>query len=166
MSNCDSDGEGIDSGGDGGNNGETKMKESTMSDYEAEVIKAEYSEGAEWEFRADVRIRLHNPEGDDVIVRRTYQARPKFDGVTGKEDQVHEYAGYWWPEAKEQEGDGVFFDHRIEWTPSADLNDDESLLEECVYSATFDPQEEVKCLKENCSERFGERLSGAGNGGD
>lgn len=167
MENHDSNVGGIDSSRNSGNdNGETEMmEEPTMSDYGAEVIRAEYNEVIEWEFRAGVRIRLRNPEGDDVIAVRRYQARPKFDDLTRNEGQVHEYAGHWWPEAKEQEGDGVFFDHMIEWTPR-DLNDDEALLDECVYSATLDPQAEIEGLEENCSQRIVNRLSGAENGGN
>jgi hypothetical protein len=137
-----------------------------MSDPEsptAEVVKADYSEGGEFEFRADVRVRLHNPDGNDVMVLRTYQARPKYDDLVRNEDHIHMHADYWWPNSYPSKGDSPFADQRHGWKPGADLNDDDALLEECIKSATFDPTAELDSLAHR-DDRLRKKLKeGEGN---
>lgn len=130
-----------------------------MSDHSAEVLKSDVSEGREWEFVAKVRVRLHNPDGDDVVVLCTYQARPKFDDLTDQENAVHETRKYWWPDSYPKEGDSAFFDSMATWDPGADLDDDEALLEECVeHNATHDPTAVFDMLLNlNNSDRRGNR---------
>jgi len=130
-----------------------------MTDHEAEVVKAEYSETDEWGFRADVRVRLHNPDGSDVVAVRTYKARPKFDDLVSNEDHVHAYVAYWWPDSYPAEGDGPFHDANLDWKPAADLDDDDALLEECVEeNATFDPHAQLDGLAYNAFEDRREKL--------
>ena len=130
-----------------------------MTDHKAEVIEAEYSETDEWGFRADVRVKLHNPSGTDVVAARTYKARPKYDGLVSNENHIHEHVAYWWPDAHPAEEDGPFDDADADWKPVADLNDDDALLEECVEeNATFDPHAELDSLAFNASKRRQEKL--------
>jgi hypothetical protein len=114
---------------------------------EAEITKADYSEGGEFEFVADVRVHLHNPDGKDVAVLRTYKARPKHDGLVASEDHVHEHVDYWWTDDYPANGDHPFADAGTDWPPNADLEDNDALLKECVESATFDPVAELDGLK-------------------
>lgn len=117
------------------------------TEYKAEVTKAEYRETDDWEFVANVRVNLHNPEGADVAVTRTYKARPRYDDLVHNEDHVHEFAAYWWPDAYPANGDSPFTDASHDWEPVADLSDDDALLEECIENATFDPHAELNSLK-------------------
>jgi hypothetical protein len=126
----------------------------------AEVLNADYREGDEFEFRADVRVRLHNPDGSDVIAVRTYKARPKFDDLVWNEDHVHEFVAYWWPKSYPSQGDKPFTDKSDYWPPAADLNDD-ALLEECVESATYDAAAELDGLKSR-RDRLRRKLEGGG----
>ena len=126
--------------------------------YEAEVTEAEYSEGEEFEFRADVRVLLHNPDGSDVVAVRTYKARPKYDGLVSNESHVQEYVAYWWPDAYPAEGDRPFHDASDAWKPVADLNDDDALLKECVeHNATYDPNAELDSIASAVHERTFQR---------
>lgn len=112
-----------------------------------ELTRAEYTDGREWEFVADVRATLHNPDGEDVGVLFTYKARPKHDGLTDREDYVQEDVGYWWPDARPADGDGPFYDTFVAWPPNADLDDDDALLEECKETATHDAAATLDMLK-------------------
>lgn len=129
------------------------------TEYEAEIKKAEYSEGQEYEFVADIRVHLHNPDGEDVLVVRTYQARPKYDDLVSAENHVHEHAAYWWPDAVPANGDSSFASADHDWPPAADLDDDDALLEECIESATYDPVAEIDGLKFR-NERIQQKLTG------
>lgn len=127
---------------------------------EAEVVEAEYRESDEFEFRADIRVRLHNPDGRDVIAVRTYKARPKHDELVSDEDRVQEFTAYWWPDAFPSDGDSSFADADADWEPVAELNDDEALLEECVENATYDAAAELDGLKDR-SDRIRQKLDSA-----
>jgi hypothetical protein len=126
---------------DAGTTDETNSESPTV-----EVTKADYRESDEFEFRAGVRTRLHNPDGSDVVTVRTYKARPKFDDLVSDEDHIHEFVAYWWPDSYPSQGDSPFTDSSHDWEPGADLNDDDALLEECIDSATYDPAAELDSL--------------------
>lgn len=134
----------------------------TTDDAQAELLSKKLIDNHEWEFDARVRVRLHNPDGEDVIVLRTYQARPKFDDLTSDPEKVHEYAGYWWPDSYSSEGDGPFTDALVDWEPAADLEDDDALLAECVEeNALYDPAAELDALRHNLGQtrrRLADRL--------
>jgi len=123
-------------------------REGSSSTPTAEVVKADYREGDEFEFRADVRTEIYNPEGSDVVTIRTYTARPKFDDLVSNEDHVHEFVAYWWPNSYPSQGDSPITDQSHDWKPGADLHDDDALLEQCVESATYDPAAELDSLKD------------------
>jgi len=125
-----------------------------------ELVKADSREGDEFEFRADVRTRIHNPDGSDVVSVRTYKACPKFDDLVSNEAHVHEFVNYWWPNSYPSQGDNPFTDAGHDWRPGADLNDDDALLQECVESATYDPAAELEGLKGR-SDRVRRTLEGA-----
>lgn len=127
------------------------------AEYRVEIIKAEYSEGVEFNFRADIRVKLYNPHGENVIVYRTYHAGPKYDDIVRNEEHIYSHADYWWPNAKPTNGDIPFFDQNYDWRPGIDLDDYDALLEECIKNATIDPQLEIEILK-NQSDRFQQRL--------
>lgn len=129
-----------------------------MTDHSAELIKSEYSETDEWEFRAEVRVRLHNPDGKDVVAVRTYKARPKYDDLVSNEAHVQEHTAYWWPDSYPANGDSPFTDASTDWEPSADLSDDDALLEECVEAATYDAGAELDSLAANGPDRRRETL--------
>lgn len=109
--------------------------------YGAEVTRESVDEGREWEFVADVRVLISNPDGSDVVAMHTYKARPKFDDLTSQPEAVHQTTKYWWPDSYPAQGDSAFYDSMSEWEPVADIEDDDALLEECRdENATFDPQ--------------------------
>jgi hypothetical protein len=129
-----------------------------MSEQKAEVLKAEYREAHEFEFLANVRVRLYNPNGKDVIAFRTYQARPKYDGLLEHEDHVYVDVEYRWPEVHPSQG-GPFWDAYDHWEPSADLNDDDALLKELVEEhATLDPIAELDAIAYSASEQIETKL--------
>lgn len=111
----------------------------------AEVVKAECSESREWGFVADIRIRLRNPDGKDVVALRTYKTQPKHDGLVGAEQDVHEDTKYWWPDAYPANGDTPFASQSSNWRPNSEGED--ALLQECVEIATHDPEIELQTLK-------------------
>lgn len=113
-----------------------------MAETEIEVTKAEYRETDEWEFRADVRTKLHNPSGSDIVVLRSYKYGPKYDDLVRKENHVHEHVEYWWPNSYPSQGDSCFFDTLTDWEVT-DFEDDDDLLNKCVEMATIDPPADV-----------------------
>jgi curved DNA-binding protein CbpA len=125
----------------------------------AELVKSDYSEGDEFEFRADIRVRIHNPDGLNVVAVRTYKARPRADDLVSNEDHVHEFAAYWWPNSYPRDGDRPFTDASHDWKPSSDLNDDDALFEECVEIATYDAAAELDSLKSR-SDRWRRKIEG------
>lgn len=127
------------------------------AEYRAEIINAEYTEGEEFDFRAYIWVKLHNPHGKDVSVIRTYQADPKYDDLVKKEEYVHSYAEYWWPDAVPANGDAPFTDQRYAWRLRIDIDDHDALLEACIENATLDAEIEIENLK-NRKDRFRERL--------
>lgn len=126
-----------------------------MTDYDIEVTKAEYREENEWEFVADVRTRIHNPDGSDVVTLRSFKARPKYDDLVHKEDHVHEHTEYWWPNSYPSQGDSPFKDSGVSF--EADLSDDDELLEECIEAATLDPAAELDAIAYD-NERWAKKL--------
>ena len=112
----------------------------------AEVKKTEVGETSEWGFYADVRVRISNPDGKDVVSLRTYKARPMHDDLVSDEDAVQESIAYWWPDDYPSQGDSPFADGGADWQPVAGLDDDDALLDECVESATYDPAAELDAL--------------------
>jgi len=111
-----------------------------------DVTKSEYDDSREWGFRADIRVRITNPDGDDVVAVRTYKARPKPDDLVADEDHVHEFTAYWETDAYPANGDSPFSDSNHNWEPVADINDDEAIFEECLEAATVDAQAELDSL--------------------
>jgi hypothetical protein len=111
-----------------------------------DVTKSEYDDSREWEFHADIRVRITNPDGDDVVAVRTYKARPKFDDLVADEDHVHEFTAYWETGSYPANGDSPFSDSDHDWEPSADIAADEALFEECLEAATLDAQVELDVL--------------------
>lgn len=118
-----------------------------INDCEHEVVREDPpEEGHEWEFVARVRIKLSHPELRDIVVSRSYKARPKFDDITHTPEKVHEHTDYWWADAIPSQGDGTFGDASADWKPNADLDDDKALWSECRYSATYDPAAELESI--------------------
>jgi uncharacterized protein YcgI (DUF1989 family) len=113
-----------------------------------DVTQSEYDDSHEWGFRADIRVRITNPDGDDVIAVRTYKARPKFDDLVADEDHVFEHTDYWETNAYPANGDRPFSDSTHDWEPVADIIDDEALFEECLEAATLDAQAELESLSQ------------------
>jgi len=111
-----------------------------------EVTRSEYDDSREWGFRADIHVRITNPDGNDVVGVRTYKARPKFDDLVSDEDHIHEFTAYWETDAYASNGDSPFTDASVDWEPVADINDDEALFEECLKAATVDAQAELDAL--------------------
>jgi hypothetical protein len=122
-----------------------------------ETHKKEYTETDEWSFYADVRVRLHNPEGSDVVLLCTYTAQPRDDSLTSKPDEVHETIQYWWPNSYPANGDSPFTDSNRVWKPATDLDDHDELLDECLFSATYDPEATLDSLTHN-NPRIAEKL--------
>jgi len=108
-----------------------------------DVLSVEQSDSLEWDFRADIRVRINNPDGDDVIALRTYKARPKYADLVADDKAVHEHTAYWAPDAYPANGDRPFASSSHNWRPNADLDDDEALIEECRSAATVDAQAEL-----------------------
>lgn len=128
-----------------------------------ELINSGQYEEAEWEFVATTRARLHNPNGDDVIAIRTFKAGPKFDDLTDAEDAVHEHTNYWWPDAYPGQGDGPFTDSDAMWEPACDIDDHDTLFDECVESAVHDPTAVLDMLQHRTRNlRAGNRLNSQG----
>lgn len=115
--------------------------------YTAEIIKAEYTEGSEFEFRANIRVKIHNPHGEDVSVYWTYLAGPKYDDLVKNEGHVQRHGEYWWPDAIPANGDNPLTDQQNDWRPNADLDDHDALLEECKINATLEPEVQIEFLK-------------------
>jgi len=110
------------------------------------VIESEYDETLEWGFRADIRVRITNPTGDDVVAVRTFKARPKYDDLTGDPDHIHEFIAYCEPDAYPANGDQPFTTASTDWKPGADIDDDEALFKMCLTAATMDAQAELDSL--------------------
>lgn len=105
----------------------------------AEILDVDRRDSDEWEFDAHIRVRVDNPLGDDVVLTHTFRARPEYDDITSKEDEIHQYTAFWDPDARPGQGDGPFTGTDVEWRPAADLDDDEELLEECKDAAVANP---------------------------
>lgn len=117
-----------------------------MNEYKAELLESEYRESDEWQFRADIRVRLHNPNGSDVIAVRTCKARPKYNDLVDNGSFAYEHTAYWWPESYPSQGDSPFATFSTSWRPASDIDDDDALMDECLDSATHDPEAEIDSL--------------------
>lgn len=126
----------------------------------ADVLDTKVAETDEWAFHASIRVRLRNPDGDDVVALKKYRARPKYDDLTSAPDKVHESTTYWWTDAYPANGDGPFWDASHEWESVADLSDGNALLDECLENATFDPRAELDTLVHNAPDRIATQLQG------
>jgi len=111
-----------------------------------DVTQSDYSDSREWEFRADIRVRINNPDGDDVVAVRTYKARPKHDDLVSAENHVYEHTNSWATDAYPANGDSPFSESSHSWNPVADLKDDDALFEECLEAATLDAEAELEAL--------------------
>jgi hypothetical protein len=112
-----------------------------------ELKKAEYGENGGWEFVADVRVRLHNPAGEDVVALHTYQFGPKHDDLVSDEHAVHQETRWWFSSDRPADGDGPFRQQTpLCWGHFEDPDHD-ALLDECVeYNALHDPQAVLETL--------------------
>jgi len=129
------------------------MTQNTTDDTTGEptfdLRKAEFNETDEWAFVADVRVRLHNPDGEDVVVLHTYKYGPKHDDLVGGEQAVHQIAEYWFADDRSADGDRPFSTQTLSWGEFDDPDHD-ALLDECVeHSALYDPEATLDALRHN-----------------
>jgi len=114
-----------------------------------ELKKAEFRETDEWEFVADVRVRLHNPAGEDVAALHTYKYGPKHDRLVNDEQAVHQTTDWWFSTDRPADGDSPVWDQILSWG-SFDDPDYDALLDECVeHNALYDPVATLDTLRHN-----------------
>jgi len=114
-----------------------------------DLRKAEFNETDEWAFVADVRVRLHNPDGEDVSVLHTYKYGPQYDDLVSDEQAVHQTTKYWFADDRPADGDGPFWTQRLSWGKFDDPNHD-ALLDECVeHNALHDAVATLDALRDN-----------------
>jgi hypothetical protein len=126
--------------------------------------KAEFSETDEWAFVADVRVRLHNPDSEDVSVLHEYQFGPKHDDLVSDERAVHQSTKYWFVDDRPADGDRPFWTQTLSWGEFDDP-DYGSLLDECVeHNALHDPEATLDALRHNVRDhsRAEDRLTEGG----
>lgn len=122
--------------------------------YGAEIERKEVGETNEWGFKATVWTLLENPNGENVIARSSYSARPKREDITKHEGVVHQYRRYYWV----SDDSSYFGDWSRKWTPVSDIDDDDELLAECVKNATRDPEAQIKGVgdqSDDAAQRLG-----------
>jgi len=125
-----------------------------------ELKKAEYDESDGWGFVADVRVGLHNPDGEDVGILHTYKHGPKHDDMVSDEQAVHQTTRWWFSGDRPADGDGPFYEQSHSWGHFEDPDHD-ALLEECVNdNALYDPEMELDALRQNVFGRAKRRLTG------
>jgi len=128
---------------------QTQTDDATDDAPSFELKKAEYEESDGWEFVADVRVGLHNPEGEDVGVLHTYQFGPKHDDMVSDEQAVHQTTRWWFSGDRPADGDLPFHEQSYSWGHFEDPDHD-ALLDECVNdNALHDPEVELDALQQN-----------------
>lgn len=114
-----------------------------------ELVRGEFDETHSWEFMADVRVRLHNPRGEDVAALHTYRFGPKHDRLVADDQAVHQTTRWWFSTDRPADGDRPFWDQALSWGYFEDPDHDE-LLEECVNEdALYDPEASLDALQQN-----------------
>lgn len=100
-----------------------------------EVTRKECRETDEWGFRADITVRINNPDGEDIVAVRTYKAHPKHDDLVDDDELVYESNEYWNADGQIDEERSIT-DMNASWPPVADIDDDAALMQECGETAT------------------------------
>jgi len=120
-----------------------------------DLRKAEFNETDEWAFVADVRARLHNPDGEDVAVLHTYKYGPKHDDLVSDEQAIHQTTKYWFRSDRPADGDRPFSTQSLSWGEFDDPDHD-ALLDECVeHNALHDPEATLDALRHNFRDNSG-----------
>jgi len=115
-----------------------------------ELKKAEFHETDEWEFVADVRVRLHNPDGEDVAALHTYRFGPKHADLVSNERAVHQETRWWFSTDRPADGDRPFRQQTPLCWGHFDDPDYDALLDECVeHNALHDPRAVLETLRHN-----------------
>lgn len=99
----------------------------------------------EWEWTAEIRVRIEHPELRDIVAIKSYRARPKFDDITSEPGHVHEHVKYWFADDYPSQGDTPFKSASHSWDVDY-VDDDAALFGGAKAAATADPQAELEML--------------------
>jgi len=119
------------------------LKYNTAGDPRAEIEDVEIMADVEWRTVVALKVRLHNPDGNDVLARHRFYAVPRFGGSPDDPGKIK--IRYRLP-GSPRRGDKLGSVEQT-WTPDANPTDADALVEEAKEHATANPAEVLDDLR-------------------